>query len=271
VHLSLHDKLLVTVATMSCRAGAQYSLDEACDALQRPKFADFTIRCDGHDFPVHRSIIYDKSEYFQRVLESEFKEKAEGVLELKETTVRAVAFTLLCCYSRDASGLFSSPTAMLARAFPQRLPWNVDDPYGYEELMNDQNVLLEVYVLADRLMIVPMKVPAAAAIMQVLVRFGGTEGLPWFEENSSDTPLMRFVDRIYTEAPAGDGGLRAATTAWLIEWCEDHPADKCHERVRELAVERDPDAALAAELMLNRKRPQKRRLLREQCLKKTLS
>ena len=132
-------------AHIMAQIDAACSNDDAFKLLDSQKFTDFAIRCDGHDFSVHRVIIYYKSEYFRAVLDSDFREKVEGVLELKETTPAAVAAVVLYCYINNL--VPPKGNTRLAELITPRAASG--GPKKGAQVSN----LLDVYLLSDRLLL----------------------------------------------------------------------------------------------------------------------
>ncbi|KAK5165456.1 uncharacterized protein LTR77_008985 [Saxophila tyrrhenica] len=62
--------------------------------FNRPEFSDVTIRCGGREWPAHRIVLCNRSEYFKRALQSGFKEGLESVIELHEDDPNAVELML---------------------------------------------------------------------------------------------------------------------------------------------------------------------------------
>lgn len=184
--------------------GALYFYEGAYKLLESQKYTDFVIRCEGQDFSVHRLIIYYKSEYFRAILDNDFKEKTDGVLELKETTPSAVATVILFCYTNCLLSTPGNETALVRLATSATIE-NVDE----EQHVSD---LVDVYLLADRLLLARLKREACLAVFNVLTSFRVGDGITESKENKV-TSLVRCM---YNKLPAGDDMLRPALTGWLI-------------------------------------------------------
>lgn len=76
-------------------SGASFPLQEALALLKSGESSDFTLRCNDHDFAVHKVILSQKSAFFRAAFNSDFKEKIEGVMTIKETTTEALAAVIL--------------------------------------------------------------------------------------------------------------------------------------------------------------------------------
>jgi hypothetical protein len=69
--------------------------------FQDGKFSDFTILCDGKEYPVHRCFIAPQSKYLERACAGMFKEGAECKIELKEDLTSMVDRMVYYFYNFD--------------------------------------------------------------------------------------------------------------------------------------------------------------------------
>jgi N-acetylneuraminic acid mutarotase len=59
------------------------SCEALCNLVNSEKFADVDLLVDGRRIPAHRCILYSKSDYFRRLLESDMKESFQTSIEIK--------------------------------------------------------------------------------------------------------------------------------------------------------------------------------------------
>jgi speckle-type POZ protein len=96
-----------------CEDAGDLKLDKL---LQSGKFSDLTLRCDGHEFKVHKGILASKSPVFDAELSGPFKvcnlallfneadhaqEASEGIIEIKEFRPETVRQMVQFLYTGD--------------------------------------------------------------------------------------------------------------------------------------------------------------------------
>lgn len=182
---------------------ANYSYKAACELLDSQKFTDFVIRCDDQDFHVHRLIIYHKSEYFRAIFDNNFREKSEGIVELKETTPAAVATVILYCYTNHfaATPIEESGDTPLARLV-------TPTAVGSSDHRSYMHAMLHVYQLADRLLLQDLKKEACVAMLAFIDD-------KRVSDEDFDAKLTVCLRILYRRMDTGDDMLRPAVTGWV--------------------------------------------------------
>lgn len=219
--------------------GATYSPQEACRILKEARFTDFKIKCDQATFHVHRSVIYEKSEYFKALLDNDFREKNEGVLELTETSPTAVAYVILFCYTNDLLVNLQDGEEFLTQAWPAEF----DTILVEEDLSKRLNTMLDVYLLADRMLLASLTAKLVDEFWHALYYCAGNSK-PTVGDNIEGR-LMAFLRRMYDEV-AEHCVLRVSVTSWIM--CAT--ADGQLPSLRSLAMEADVSSATAAMLAI---------------------
>lgn len=209
------------------QVGASFPLKEACELLKSPKHTDFTLVCEGCHFPVHRIILYQKSPFFRAAFDHEFKEKSDGQMTIGDTTPEALAATIIFCYS-DKLALFS-----IHDTFP--IISRKHDPM---ESGVRREYLMDIYLLADRLLLPSLARKAATAFIEDI------ESVP--KEN-----LTRFIVETYDRMPAGDDILKPLVTAWATSRFNVLNLD-CYDEEYEVEFDNydDYDTALVRDTIL---------------------
>ncbi|KAF7504601.1 hypothetical protein GJ744_002028 [Endocarpon pusillum] len=67
--------------------------------LESGHFADFTIKCKGHGWKVHKVIISAECGFFRRMCMSNFKEAVEGAVDFPEDDPKLIARLILFLYT----------------------------------------------------------------------------------------------------------------------------------------------------------------------------
>lgn len=183
------------------------AVEEAYKLLDSQKFTDFIIRCDGQDFHVHRLMIYHKSEFFRAIFDNEFREKAEGVLDLGETTQSAVATVILYCYIKGLATVPKEDTLLARLVTPSTI--------GESDKQSYVRDMTEVYVLSDRLLMKDLKEAACEAIFKVLDT-GVYRAVRVRDDSTLLAKLMSIVQHMYDKLPTSDDVLRPVLTGWIV-------------------------------------------------------
>ncbi|KAI9784671.1 MAG: hypothetical protein M1816_000787 [Peltula sp. TS41687] len=105
------------------------------DYLASSKYSDLVIRCKGQDFNVHKVVLCGQSKFFSKACDGEWKEGAEGVIDLKDDDVQVVEAMLQFLYATD---------------------------YDSNKIVSPMLFNIRVYVLADKYDIEPLKKLAKA-------------------------------------------------------------------------------------------------------------
>ncbi|KAF5010625.1 hypothetical protein FDECE_3227 [Fusarium decemcellulare] len=92
--------------------------------LWNEKFSDMTILCNGREFKVHRAIVCTQSVFFDRALNSNFKEAASGVVDLPDDDPDVLEcfleFLYTGAYSDGVNNTWGKPSAA-AKMNPQEV------------------------------------------------------------------------------------------------------------------------------------------------------
>lgn len=132
--------------------------DKAVDLLSTGKYSDFKVHCGSKTFLVHKAILSSGSEFFRAAIDSGFKESSEGAIEIKETTPLAVATVIRSIY------IGTSPQRPTVEVI-----WPGKFSSGETRRGKDVDGLLELYLLADHLMLDGLKRKAAKHFLNLLV------------------------------------------------------------------------------------------------------
>jgi LSD1 subclass zinc finger protein len=117
------------------------------------KFSDFTIICDGKEYPVHRCFIAPQSKYFERAFTGMFKEAAENKIELNDDKPSIVERMVYYFYNFDYD-------------------WNEEEyaESGLQPSHFEFYIDIRMYAIADKYDIPGLKTLAAENIKGVLLR-----------------------------------------------------------------------------------------------------
>ena len=139
---------------------ATFTVSQGVELLKSKRFSDFTISCDGHDFAVHKNIIYQKSEFFALCIDSKFKEAKESAINLQEVDPLVVACVVLWIYT----GMYNLKIATEVCPTLSKPLDEIKDQDVFENLT--LNVL--VYELAERLLLPDLQLFISGQLMKHL-------------------------------------------------------------------------------------------------------
>lgn len=90
--------LVRTAATGS--PSNQTHLDSICSRMwKRRRFTDYTVICAGEKIPCHRAVLAEASSVFDRALDSNMREAADGSFEIKDAAPHSVQSMLAFMYT----------------------------------------------------------------------------------------------------------------------------------------------------------------------------
>ncbi|KAK7511770.1 BTB/POZ protein [Phyllosticta citriasiana] len=135
------------------------------------RYADAKIECDGHVFPIHKSIVCTQSEYFSRAFDEKngFKEAKTNTIELEDVEASTVRAMIEYMYHGD---------------------------YKTDDLDDDTMPSIKVYAAAEMYQVEGLKEVAAKHFQQVV---HGLFELPFFPN---------AIKTIYQSTLEHDRGLR---------------------------------------------------------------
>lgn len=207
------------------------SLEDACLVLKEAKFTDLIVQCEDMQFLVHRTFFYYKSDFFRAAIDGDFKEKQEGLINIRETSPRTMALVIIYCYT----GLLElrGPEKTWPKSFPAR-----DSLAPIKDELAD---ILELYQVADLLIIPGLKRLAVSDFVCLL-----KDKYADYFDNPDDSDLAAGILKdskdVYDALPDGDELRAAITTTLLRHFWYDHDLER-------LAKERDRSAHVALNLM----------------------
>ncbi|KPI44467.1 uncharacterized protein AB675_8508 [Cyphellophora attinorum] len=125
------------------------------DLLKSGGLSDFKICCGERVFQVHRSQIYARSDYFKSIIDGGFQESAESSVTLEDTTPLAVATLLLIMYAGQPGLYLDEVYKVWPDLKPEASSTDSQDSKDatQEHFSAELRNLVDVYILADRLMI----------------------------------------------------------------------------------------------------------------------
>ena len=180
---------------------ATFTVSQGVDLLKSKRFSDFVIRCDGHDFAVHKSIIYQESQYFALCIDSPFKEAKESAINIQEANPLAVACVVLWIYTG------ASDLKMATEVWPT-LSKPLDEIKG-KEVFESLTLNVLVYELAQRLLLPDLQV----FISEQLIKHLEDMRLFYFYSIKVAT---EFLSDVYTHTVQHDDVFRASVTAYCV-------------------------------------------------------
>ncbi|TDZ27702.1 Protein roadkill [Colletotrichum spinosum] len=155
------------------------------------KYSDMTIRCGGRTFKTHKAIVCSQSSFFDKALNSSFKEGITNEVELPEDDPAAIRHMLEFMYKGDYSRVEESTAgcpdtdtqqkALAATARPRRS--------GFKHL--------HAYLVAD-------KYDVRALRLLALTRFYRAVELTWM----ADEEFPDLVDELYATTTEQHQDLR---------------------------------------------------------------
>lgn len=186
----------------------------AIEMLKTGKLADFIMNCEGKSFHVHQSHLYASSNYFRSVIDGSFKESFSKSIELKDTNTIAVGMLLLLIYAGQTGQYLDN----VYRIWPELRPTTTlvlavneanRKQYLEDHFLLEIKTMIDVYVLADKLLIHHIPAPAAKYVL-------------WYIENFyadvpsiNNPPPEQFADileHVYLSLPETHLPLRKETT-----------------------------------------------------------
>lgn len=90
------DTSMTVVVTVHEAALKPPAMDQLLD---RSKFTDATVKCDGREFHVHRAVLATVSEVFDNMFSSGMQEGVHAVIEIEDSTPEEVQAFIGCVYS----------------------------------------------------------------------------------------------------------------------------------------------------------------------------
>ena len=195
----------------------------AGELLSSGRFSDFTIKCGGAEFKVHKSHLYVQSKYFQKVTDGPFRETADHSVTIDDAEPLAMAMLLRMMCTGDSGADLDK----VYHAWPKLGPPTYTgtsakdkDQFLHDHFYWELETLVNVYVLADRLM-VPVVANATAKYINDYVK-----SLMFLKLNH-ETPgpdlddLPRLLHHIYESTGLVDTKLRRTVTMTAIEKKQD--------------------------------------------------
>jgi len=89
--------------------GSKHLVEDFENLLNCNESSDFTIKCDGKDFSVHKSILWGRSKVFARMLNNPgFKEYRENIMVVEDITQGTMEILLHYIYTGKLSKLLNS-------------------------------------------------------------------------------------------------------------------------------------------------------------------
>ena len=185
-------------------------------------------------------MITSSCEFFKRAIDGGFQESHENQITLEETTAFAVAIVILHLYTGSADLQFLTSTIQDVFA----------EDFDAEDSKHGDTVegLLEVYLLADRIMLEDLQQKVDKRVGSLLE----TVRKEMFKEVASTEIFDKYigcVQNIYEQLPDTDCLTRTNLTTFLVTdpgmdhntWDKDDKYDtRKFERLLVLATEQDP-------------------------------
>lgn len=180
-------------------------------------FSDFTIKCGDISFAVHKSTLYVQSDYFKRVTDGRFTESSNNEVTLKETEPVTVGMLLLMMYIGDRGQYLDEVYKIWPSLGPPAYSGtseNDAEVYFDDHFRLELQTLIEVYVLADRLLVAHIADAVATYITAhldaVLIRALDVSDASLFDIAVQD--LSDILQHIYSVTSTEDVKLREETT-----------------------------------------------------------
>lgn len=128
---------------MSNHDEAKFIRDEGPRMLRDTKSTDFTIKCTGMAWglPAHKLILSTSSPFFRAVIEDGFMESKENAVTIGESKPQSIAVVVASMYTSQLELDVSKI-------------WPTDSFTNSCSNLGSPSQVLEVYLLADRLMAV---------------------------------------------------------------------------------------------------------------------
>lgn len=169
------------------------------DILKDSKYSDFVVRCDGKSFRVHKFMLATKSDYFRAAIDGGFKESAENQITMMDVRPAAMAVVILYLYWGATS---------LSQFYPH-LNSTFHDQFTPLEINYIQSFAghLDIYLLADRLMLPGLRSLADEAVGWSLARLRKDGRIAELEESAR---------MVYERIPETDGYIRPNITAAMV-------------------------------------------------------
>ena len=176
---------------------ASLSAEQGLSLLKDPKFSDTTIICGDHSFKVHKVIVCSASPFFARCLEGNFREATEGSVTVGETEPFILGVALR---------LHIHPRSTTLGQFKVSANNSSDPSKSSRNQLANVTQALEVYELADRLLMQELRATACDRVTQALsIEY-------WVERSAGYHDLVTFVRRVYTMMPAGASDIKVPLT-----------------------------------------------------------
>lgn len=249
--------------------------EQTIELLKTGKYSDFTIKCGHKCFAVHRIIIASQSNYFRTAIDSGFKEASENEITIQEASswVVAVVIVYLYFFEELRGKSFEAVAELFGETFADAFENEKD------HTITDLDSTIQVYLLADRLMLEELRLATDRTIGHLLeeaLRECDIERHDLFfnrEVSGRAMPIaIDLIERLYTQLPATDDLIRPNLTVWILSHLhisrsalgmEQGQEDAGYDKILALAEQYDPEGVRTARLMLERMRDQSVAVVRE--------
>lgn len=149
-------------------------------------------------FMVHQALLCDKSKYFTKALTGSFEEGTTGIVKLED--VSSILFKIVVSWLYYGKLLYtiSDDFSTIEQAFASfKFEEDVDKMEANDTATWPKQVLIELYVLADRLDIKELRINTIDALITSMNRSKTTlegESYTFIESNTTvESPLWKFV------------------------------------------------------------------------------
>lgn len=189
------------------------------DMLQTSIFSDFVVECASVIFKVHKSQLFAKSSYFKALFSGPYEENANAKVVLKDTTPTALGMLLLIVYVAEGGQWLDQVYKMwpylqkIAEKEVTSDHWAEREEYLKEHFALEFRTMIDVYCLADRLLMEDVAA-AAAKFITNYIRCCGFSKIP------TGFDLEQVLGHIYSATGSEDEKLRAETTLICVQQYE---------------------------------------------------
>ena len=205
---------------------ASVSTEQGLSLLQDPKYSDMTIVCGGHNFKVHKVIVCSTSPFFAKCLDGDFKEAREGTVTIGDTEPFVLGLALVYVYTNTY------------HAQNVQSIWKQLKPpaKGVSDQLANTIQALEVYQLADRLLMPALRAAACEAFRTALnaAYWGGTA--------DGYAELATLVRRVYRGVSSNASDIRVPLTLFAARRACEVRHGKTNQKLNDLLNEYEPIA-----------------------------
>jgi len=153
---------------------------------------------DGTKFVIHQTLLCDRSKYFAKALTGSFEEGTTGIVRLEDVSPILFKIVVSWLYYGKLFYTISDDVSTIEQAFASfKYEEDVDKMKADDTATWPKQVLIELYVLADRLDIKELRVNTIDALITSMNRSKTTlegESYTFIDLNTTvESPLWKFV------------------------------------------------------------------------------